>query len=613
MSSNRKKKEIPIIFESSSDEDESDSESEILSDEKNDIEFSDPEPHFGLKIAKPYHLLPHQIEAINWMKKVQSTPNSLGMKGGVLAAIQGLGKTLMATSLCMSEMNFNEMTNKLEILKPIHPKEVVNIISKYVNYHKYPNLVICSKTVAYSWKTEIPKFYGETCPILYFHKSEIGKKFDTLEFDDIKNYKMIITTYETVMNIAKKNKVYDRQFQTDQFNRRAGIKNSRRPLHSDCINARGGMLLFKTPWNMIILDESHRISNPTSSTFYSVMALWGDKKWNLSGTPIRNYSSDLYSQFRFCGYDKQIISSQFNYNEYIKNNMMDFILFKSYEGAGIVLPPINRTIVTIELTDREKEIYDYYHSSMKQIYNGFIVGSYSFSNVLTLFLRLRQLCVSPYTILAESSRKYKGIEDEEYTLSQQILDKMTDGLTSWVQNKNGTSGIQSAKMKALINILKNVRPGSKTLVFTSFKKVIDICTLAMDTYMPDTEYSVLDGDVTGKARDDTLDNFRNNSDISVMFVSYKVGSEGLTLIEAENVIHAENWWSPAVQEQAERRIYRIGQTKPVNIYSIIIKNSIEERINDICAEKTKMIEEFKSARKISASRLDAAMIGRIIR
>lgn len=518
--------------------------------------------------------------------------------------------TCIAACLCMTESH-----DPKEPLKRIFPNDITNMIDKYVVSHSYPNLVVCSKTVAYSWKKEIAKFFGDSCPFFYFHRSDLKKNFDLITYDAIKNYKIIITTYETVMGVASKNKVTDNQFHIDQFNRRSGIKSSRKPTHEECMKATGGMLLFKVPWNRIIADESHRFANPTSSTFYSMMALWGEKKWNLSGTPLRNYSSDLYSQFRFNGYDKFILAKQFNYAEYERGKMSDFTLYKTYEAAGIVLPPITRHKIEIVLEDREKEIYDYYHNSMKQVYNGFLVGSYGFSNVLTLFLRLRQLCVVPYSILAESSRNYKGKDEEEYTLSQKILDGMTGGLASWVKDKSGTAGIDSSKMKTLISLLKSFKRGEKTLVFTSFKKVIDVAVSAMDEYMPDIEYLVLDGDVTGDNRDNTINNFKDPAyNYSVLFISYKVGSEGLTLVEAQNVIHMENWWTPVVQEQAERRVWRIGQTKPVNVYSITIVGSIEEKIDTICTNKNKMIDDFKSSNgKGIIPKLDSITIGRMLR
>ena len=519
--------------------------------------------------------------------------------------------TLTATSLCMSEVQTKDF---YDVVSEKFYSVLYNIIQQYSEHHQFPNLVVCSKTVAYEWKRDIKKFFGDSCPFLYFHRSEL-KTFNSITYDEIKNYKIVITTYETIMGIAKKYKLADRQFEFDQFNRRSGIRASREPSLENAKTVKGGLLLFKIPWNRIIADESHRFANPKSSTFYSMMCLYGKSKWCLSGTPLRNYSSDVYSQFRFCGYDQIIIPAQFNYNIYEKNKLYEFILCKDYKDAGIILPEIKDNTIIIDLDGREKEIYDYYHGATKKVYNGFLIGSYNFSNVLTLFLRLRQICVSPYTILAESSRKYKAEqEDKDYTISQQILDEMTDGLATWVKNKNGTAGIESAKMKAIIDIISKVNPGEKTLVFTSFKKVIDIATLALKTKMPQKKFLILDGDVTGVIREKTLDMFKDQTlGYDVLFISYKVGSEGLNLIEANNVIFCENWWNPVVLQQAKARSYRIGQKNIVNTWSIVIRNSIEEKIEAICKQKLKLIDDFLISKKKFSSKLDAATLGMILK
>ena len=1044
-----KKKEFDIVFVNSSDE-----EDESSDEEESDDEFEEPN-EFGIKMIKGFTLFDHQIDAVKWMQEREENPR-LGVAGGLLALIMGLGKTNCSSTLCMTETHdpgsyidgaFTGLGSK--------------IVSDYADRHIFPNLVICSKTVAYEWKRDIKKFYGNSCPFLYFHRSAMKKTFDLLTYDDIKDYKIIITTYETIMNVAKKHKLADRQFILDQFHRRAGIENAKKPSSSVTNSAKGGLILFKTPWHRIIADESHRFANPKTSTFHAMMCLYGDKKWCLSGTPLRNYCfpgntrvitdkgnikikdimsndsfpnilsfnqekgifeykklltkwilkpesslitivmgkkkisctsdhriltlngyveakylklgdqiiyyddtkrgcnlnilnkdqeqiaigsylgdghfrvgeynrvslhvghcekqknycewkanifgckikigknngfgydslvykfdttsfyftipvienknsvpkelidkidnlalaiwymddgyfinghgielathsfdlesqemlceklrsfniecdirqkkqkgtvynfiyinakgtrelikrvypyihedlkykvlcnlitqqieddnkeltdvfwekenipiksrkigqiikqytlykgkqciglfkwdvckkcnivsflnkrndgnsykcnncrknttslkkhlrfefvsreihvinnkfyeyklhpvtqiytcnknydyvydievednhnfiigslddnirygpvvhncSDLYSQFRFCGYDQCMLPKQFNYNTYDRSKMYEFILCKDYKDTGIKLPDIKENNIEIVLKDREKEIYDYYHGATKAVYNGFLIGSYNFSNVLTLFLRLRQICVSPYTILAESSRNYKqGKEDQEYTLSQKILDEMTAGLATWVKDKTSTSGIHSAKMTAMIDVLKNkIKPGEKTLVFTSFKKVIDVAVLALQTAMPDKKFLILDGDVTGDERDSTLDMFKDHKlGYDVMFISYKVGSEGLNLVEANNIIMFENWWCPSTKQQAKFRSYRIGQKNEVNIWNLIVKNSIEEKIEAICQEKLKLIDDFLISKKKFSTKMDAATLGRVIR
>jgi SNF2 family DNA or RNA helicase len=599
-----KKNEYNIVFDSSSDDEE---ESEGEESEEEPIEEFGEYNEFGVKMMKGYSLYRHQIEGINWMIEKEKNPR-LGINGGIYSLYMGLGKSNSISTLCMIDNN----------VKSCIDLKYSNLQSKIIKDYiepLYPCLVICSKTVAYEWKRDIKKFYGDSCPFFYFHKSSLKNKFDTIKFDDIKNFKIVISTYETVMNAAKKHKLADKQFFLDQFNRNAGILNSTRPLPSQTKSATGGLVLFKTPWKRIICDESHRMANPRSSTFFSMMCLYGEKKWCLSGTPLKNYTSDLYSQLRFCGYDQCISPNQFNYDMYQRSKLYEFILYKEYKDTDIKLPNIKEYVIEIELKDREKEIYDYYHGATKAVYNGFMIGSYNFSSVLTLFLRLRQICVCPYTLLAESSRTYKKEkEDKEYSLSQKILDEMTSGLASWLKDKNGTSGIYSSKIKEVINILKNIKQGEKTLVFTSFKKVIDIAVSAIKLFLPDKKFLVLDGDVTGDKRDDVLNNFKNGDlDYDVMFISYKVGSEGLNLVEANNIIMLENWWSPVHKSQAISRVHRIGQTKNVNVWHLIVKNSIEEKIETICNEKIKLIDDFLVSKKKFNNKLNATTIGRILK
>lgn len=99
----------------------------------------------------------------------------------------------------------------------------------------------------------------------------------------------------------------------------------------------------------------------------------------------------------------------------------------------------------------------------------------------------------------------------------------------------------------------------------------------------------------------------------VLFISYKVGSEGLNLIEANNVIFCENWWNPVVLQQAKARSYRIGQKNIVNTWSIVIRNSIEEKIEAICKQKLKLIDDFLISKKKFSSKLDAATLGMILK
>lgn len=557
------------------------------------LEFEDKNS-LGIRLLKGMKLYKHQEDCIEWML-IKEREKTHGVCGGILALHMGMGKTLSITSLCMTEEHTPAVFNSKDgIYRPLQQIE---------NSHMFPNLVVCSKTVSNEWKRDINKFFGDSCPFLYLHKDEY-REFDSLSYSKIKNYKIIITTYETIMSVNKKCYLSENQFSLDYLGRKTGINKRGRPLDRHINTSRGGMIFFNIPWNRVVLDESHRISNPKTSTFYSMMTIYGDKKWCLSGTPLRNYSSDIFSQLRFCGYTNVINHREFNFLTYEKDKLSEFIYHRTYSDSDIYLPDVEEKVLNIELENEEKEIYKYYLGETKKIYSDFLCGLINFSCVLTLFLRLRQLCVSPYIVLNDDKCNS--------SLSDEILDNINDGLSLWIKNKDGTSGINSSKIKKTIEIIKSINKGEKILIFTSFKKAIKLIQIAIDNYCSDRKYLCLDGDVKGKDRESVLENFKKGKEYDILFIIYKVGSEGLNLTEATNIIMIENWWTPVVQQQAIARAHRIGQEKKVKVWKIICKDSIEERIEEICKDKTMLISDFVTSKK-RVSSLNASTIGRIIR
>jgi SNF2 family DNA or RNA helicase len=102
--------------------------------------------------------------------------------------------------------------------------------------------------------------------------------------------------------------------------------------------------------------------------------------------------------------------------------------------------------------------------------------------------------------------------------------------------------------------------------------------------------------------------------VCIMLINYKVGSEGLNLVEAKHIILCENWWTPVVQQQAKARSHRIGQDKKINIWTITVKNSIEEKIEDICNSKKILINSFlQSNQEKQKIKLDSYTLGRLLK
>lgn len=617
--------EMEVIIESESDNEEP--EIVFMDEEEEEVKVSakkkvkeiekkvvnykyGPMTDFGFRMREGITLKQHQDESILWLKH-RSRAQRLGFKGGILGLEMGLGKTAVMSCTFMSEE-----WDPVSMLCKLFPEEISDIVKNGVgnDFHETPNLVIASKTVVGEWKKDIEKFFGDTCPFFIFTKQALKNKFDSVTYKELSKYKVVITTYPTICGIAKKLSLCDHQFILDDAQRKIGIKNSKKPDMKNINNIKGGSLLFKIAWNWIVADESHTFANPKSVTFYSVMCLYGDKKACLTGTPLRNFQTDLYSQFRFCGFETFMFAKQFNYTVYERHRLYEFILCKDYVDAKISLPDAHEHLELIKLEGREQEMYKYYENAARIALEEFAIGTTNFANVLTLFLRLRQVCVSSYTVLKESSRNYKGKQDSKYTKAQETLDKMTHGLASWMQDKYGEAGVMSSKMKKMKEIMKKIPKGEKVLIFTNFKKVIDIASLSVSMDQEDRKYLIVDGDVTGDERDATLNMFRDpDMGYDVMFVSYKVGSEGLNLTEANHIIFMENWWCGKVIHQARRRAHRIGQKKEVHIWKIIVEGSIEERIEEVCRKKDKLCEDFLTSKKTKMGfKLNAKLLGQIL-
>jgi len=270
------------------------------------------------------------------------------------------------------------------------------------DYPAFPSLVVCPLgNIEDPWMDQIANFFGSSCPVLVFRKEYMGKSFDTITLDEIRKYKVVVTNYDTLKSVAKKHRLYEPLFERDNQNRRTCINACRHP-STEMMGQSGDVMLFNTPWHRIALDESAEvIANPKTIAFYSMMCLYSPRKWILTGTPIRNKPKDLWSQFWFLGFRK-ISAKQFTVTSYQNYQLNRCVLVMSIEDAGIKLPDLEINEVSIQLEERELECYNYWARATREAYQRWALGCLNFANVLTLFLRQRQCCVSPFTVTPES-------------------------------------------------------------------------------------------------------------------------------------------------------------------------------------------------------------------
>lgn len=535
----------------------------------------------------------HQIRGIKMMIEREARPIS-GVRGGANCSSMGLGKTMMFLTTVMRDY--------------AHPAD-------HPDYPAFPSLVVCQLgNMKDPWIDQITQFFGSSCPVLVFRKEYMGKSFDTITLDEIRKYKIVVTNYDTLKSVAKKYGLYEPLFERDGQDRKLYINPPDCP-STEMMGRSGSIMLFNTPWHRIGLDESAEvISNPKTVAFYSMMCLYSLRKWILTGTPIRNKSKDLWAQFWFLGFRK-IPARQFTTNAYFKYQLDKCVLIMSQEDAGISLPELEINEVSIHFEDRELECYNYWTKATREAYQRWALGCMNFANVLTLFLRQRQCCVSAFTVTPESQRGHRE-KEEDYSEAQDRLNSMTAGLSKWIHDVNGTSGIQAAKVKKVIHLIQNEIPkNEKVIIFSNFKRVSDVIERALQTYLPNEKWTMVDGDVTGTDRDEAIESFKK-SDVRILMMTYKSGSVGLNLTVANNVIMMETVWTPSVLKQAAGRAHRVGQDKKVRVWQLIAEKTIERAMMmEIMANKQRQSDAFFRGEKCrgKTGQIDAKMLGRLLR
>lgn len=539
-------------------------------------------------------LLPHQVSAVKRMVQLELLESVMyGIRGGLNCSEMSCGKSLEMLILIMRDYALS------------NPQT--------------PTLIICPRNaIADPWEEQIVKFFGSSCPYLVFRRDSMGtEKYNSITLEEIKKYKIVLTNYETIRSVASKYKLPRGLYETDQCERKIYMNSVRRPTEK-MMSRKGDRMLFNTPWHRVILDESaDAMANPKTATFESLMCLYGERKWCVTATFIRNKEQDAYAQFRFLGFDRLLIPKQFTSTNFEAYGLRRFMITMSLEQAGIKLPDLTVKEIKIPLVEREKEAYDFWHNATRYAYQQWSLGCMQFANVLTLFLRQRQCCVSAYTVTRESNRGWSeedGENEESYSVAQRRMNEMTAGLADWIRDGKGTAGMEAVKIKEIIRIIRDeMKPDEKVNIFSNFKKVLDVIANALQEELPEVEYVMVDGDVTGKDRAKAFDSFKNGS-ARVLLMTYKVGSTALNLIESNHTILTDAVWTPAIWKQAAARNRRLGQKKNVIVWQLIAKGTIEEAMMmEICFRKQKISDDFMAGKKIKNSgNIDAKTLGRLL-
>ena len=403
--------------------------------------------------------------------------------------------------------------------------QIISLILKLKedNQLQKPVLVICPTTLIGNWMKELQMFAPSLDAVVY-HGAE--RQLDV-------KHDIILTTY-AIMRID-----------VDE--------------------------LKKHNWGMIIVDEAQNIKNPDTAQTIAIKMLKADIKVAMTGTPVENRLTELWSIFDFInrGYLGTLKEFQKSYAIPIERfketsraaklrmSVSPFVLRRLKTDKNVISDLPEKMVLNeyCYLSKPQAVLYEKTLNEMMEKISGF-TGINRRGNIFKLITALKQICNHPYQFLkgGDISRELSGKMDKCISTVESILEH-----------------------------------GEKTLIFTQYKEMGDIlCKIIADEC--NTEPLFFHGSLTVPQREQLIEKFQTDPECKIMILSLKAGGTGLNLTSATNVIHYDLWWNPAVEEQATDRTYRIGQDKNVMVHRMITLGTFEEKIDEMLKSKKELAD-----------------------
>ncbi|KAJ5674841.1 DNA repair protein RAD16 [Penicillium maclennaniae] len=581
-------------------------------------------------------LKPFQLEGLNWMMEQEKTD----YRGGLLGDEMGMGKTIQAVSLIMSDFP-----------------------------QPNPTLVLVPPVALMQWVSEIQEYTDGKLKVLVYHNSD--SKVKKLAQADIRKYDVILISYSSLESIHRK--------QEKGWTRGNGTVKEDSIIHS-------------IYYHRLILDEAHSIKQRTTGVAKACFALKASFKWCLSGTPVQNRIGEFFSLLRFLQvrpfasyFCKQCPCSQlqwtankqgrctecshtgFNhisiFNKEILNPITegrtqeerklglsklrlitDHIMLrrlKQEHTSSMELPPKRITIHNEFFGEIE---HDFSRSIMTNssrqfdtyVSRGVMLNNYA--NIFGLIMQMRQVANHPDLILkkhvqpgfnvlvcrvcdepAEDAIRSRchhefcrkcakdyiqsfqdgstvdcpqchiplSIDLEQPTIEQSGESVKKNSIINRIFMEDWTS---STKIETLLYELYLQRSKShtpKSIIFSQFTSMLQLVEWRLRHAGFNTV--MLDGTMTPAQRQKSIEHFMTNADVEVFLVSLKAGGVALNLTEASRVFIVDPWWNPAAEWQSADRSHRIGQQRPCVITRLTIEDSVESRIVQLQEKKANLI------------------------
>ena len=422
--------------------------------------------------------------------------------------------------------------------------QMLAVILSYVEKTKQPkpSMVVCPSSLTLNWYNEIQKF-APSLKAIVIHG---GVEDREAQIKKINQYHVIVTSYDLLKRDIDVYREMNYEFQ------------------------------------YVIADEAQYIKNNNTQNAKAIKEIHSATRYALTGTPIENSLSELWSIFDFImpGYLFRYKKFKELYEvpiakdndekcmEKLKMLIEPFVLRRIKKEVLTELPDKTITVLHNEMQGDQMKLYASYIAAAKQEAvreineNGF---ERSQIKILALLMRLRQICCHPSLFL---------------------------------QNYHG----ESSKLNQCIEVVKDaVQAGHKILLFSGYTSMFEI--LEKELKRENISYFKLTGQTKVGDRIHLVDEFNENDDIKVFLISLKAGGTGLNLIGADMVIHYDPWWNLSAENQATDRTYRIGQKRNVQVYKLITKNSIEEKIYELQQKKARLADTMLSTEQTFINQL----------
>jgi len=353
--------------------------------------------------------------------------------------------------------------------------------------------------------------------------------------------------------------------------------------------SRDSQHLLAHDWHMVILDEAQTIKNPHSKAALCVSQLRAQQRLCLTGTPLENNLGELWSLFNFLmpGWlgDNKSFTRQYRTPiekqadeqrlAHLKGRLKPFILRRTKQQVASELPAKTEITHHINLTSAQRDRYETLRLAMdKKVRDAIqrVGAARSHIVVLEALLRLRQVCCDLRLLSEEDAKQH--------------------------------TSKASAKMQHLLAMLRTfTAEGRRILVFSQFTSMLAL--IADELNKAKISFVQLTGQTVDRRT--PVERFQAE-EVPVFLISLKAGGVGLNLTAADTVIHIDPWWNPATEAQASDRAYRIGQTKPVFIYKLIARGSVEEKIQHLQEHKAALASSILDGGSSVSSSLDDATI-----